>query len=66
MDRRRAQDLQDANWRAAFALLGESPWHGRDGPGPDQPDARADPPLPAGRPRRHDHGRRNQRAAVLP
>ena len=52
--------------RAAEPLLGEGPRHDADGPGPDEPDARAGPPRPARRPCRHDHGRRDQRHAVLP
>ncbi len=37
-----------------------------DGAGPDQPDAGADPARAACRTRRDDHGRRDQRDAVLP
>ena len=65
LDRRRAQDLQDADRRAAQPLLGASPRHDVDGAGPDQSHARADPACPARRTRRHDHGRREQRHAVL-
>ena len=52
--------------RAALPLLGEGARHDADGAGPHQPDARADPARAAGRARGHDHGRRDQRDAVLP
>ena len=42
LDRRRAQDLQDPDRRAAQPVLGKDARHDADGPGPDQPDARAD------------------------
>ena len=51
--------------RTSVALLGESPRHAVDGAGPHQSDARADSARAARRTRRHDHGRRNQRDAVL-
>ena len=66
LDGRGAEDLQDADRGPAQPLLGQGARDDADGPGPDQPDARAGPARPARRPRRDDHGGRVQRHAVLP
>ena len=65
LDRRGAEDLQDADRRAAQPVLGQGARHDADGAGPDQSHAGADSARAAGRARRHDHGRGDQRHAVL-
>ena len=50
---------------ALLSLCWARTTHGPDGAGSDEPDARPDPARPAGRARRHDHGRRVQCDAVL-
>ena len=65
LDRRGAQDVQDANGRVLLALLGPGPRHGTDGAGSHEPHAGANSARAAGRPRRHHHGRRIERDAVL-
>ena len=65
LDGRGVENVQDADRRVAFALLGESPWHGRDGSGPHQSDARADSARAPRVVRGHGDGRRDQCDAVL-
>ena len=48
------------------ACWGQGAWHDAHGSGSNQPDAGPNPPLSPRRPHRHDHGRGDQRHAILP
>ena len=63
---RRAQDVQDADRRAAQPVLGQGPRHDADGAGPDQPHAGADPAPAPGGSRGNHHGRGDQRMQFYP
>ena len=59
------QDVQDASRRVVEPVLGQSARYDADGATPCQPYAGADSPRAAGRARAHDHGRRDQRDAII-
>jgi L-alanine-DL-glutamate epimerase-like enolase superfamily enzyme len=56
MDGRGAEDLQDPDGSAAFAVLGKGPRHDADGTGSDQSDAGPDPACASGGACGYHHG----------